>query len=195
MLHEPGKVGGEGRVEAAGIDVTGDALKDLGAAGWRVAGGSIKVTRSEPPQDAGPMQKIVHQRIDGDHDGSGFGPENASRVSCQQETGERHRQHLVRDSVGVGERFDDSLSQPRCSIGRRSKVGISEPSVDPANKIAVGDIAHEQEQAVCRLVEPAVAQIVGRQRAIREMVRLSAAPLGLLIPAMVEVPVTLQLRA
>ncbi len=152
------------------------------------------MTRAEPAQDAGPMQKIVHQRIDGDHDGSGFGPENASRVSCQQETSECHRQHLVRDAVGVGERLDDSLSQPRCSIGRRSTVGIGEPPVDPANEIAVGDITHEQEEAVCRLVEPAVAQIVGRQRATREMVRLSAAPLGLLIPTMVEVPVTLQLR-
>jgi hypothetical protein len=78
--------------------------------------------------------------------------------------------------------------------GRRSKVGISELPVDPADEIAAGDIAHEQKQAVCRLVEPAVAQIVGRQRASRKMVRFSAAPLDLLIPAMVEVPVTLQLR-
>ena len=78
---------------------------------------------------------------------------------------------------------------------RPSKVGIGEPPVDPADEIAVGDIAHEQEQAVGRLVEPAVAQIVGRQWASRKMVRLGATPLDLLVPAMVEVPVALQLRA
>src|SRR5437899_1423667 len=81
-------------------------------------------------------------------------PASIPRVSCQEETGERHRQHLVRDAVGVGERLYDSLSQPRRSIGRRSKVGIGEPPVDPADEIAIGDIAHEQEEAVCRLAEP-----------------------------------------
>jgi hypothetical protein len=94
----------------------------------------------------------------------------------------------------VGERLDDSLSQPCCSIRRRSKVGTGEPPVDPADEIAIDDIAHEQEEAICRLVEPAVAQIVGRQRTSRKMIRFGATPFDLLIPATVEVPVTLQLR-
>ena len=84
VLHKPGEVGREGWVEAAGIDVTGDAFEDLSAAGRCVAGGSIRVSRAEPDQDAGPMQKIVHQGVDGDHDGAGFCPEGPFAIPASR---------------------------------------------------------------------------------------------------------------
>ena len=125
----------------------------------------------------------MHQRVNGNHNHPGFGPQDAALIPRQEETGERHRQHLVRHAVDLGERLDQGLSQPGCSIGPRSEIGVSQALVDPADEIAIGDIPPEQEQAVCRLVEPAVAQIVGRQRASAEMVRFSATLLNLVIPA------------
>ena len=49
---------------------------------------------SEPMQDAGAVQEIVHQGIDGNHVGTSFGP--ARLLAAEQQTGQRHRQDLVR---------------------------------------------------------------------------------------------------
>jgi hypothetical protein len=47
----------------------------------------------------------------------------------------------------------------------------TELCIDPADEIAVGDIAHEQEQAVGHLVQVAVAQRLARQWAGGDVVR------------------------
>ena len=57
---------------------------------------------------------------------------------------------------------------------RRLGIHRTELCIDPADEIAVGDIAHEQEQAVGHLVKVAVAQRLARQWAGGDVARLSA---------------------
>src|SRR5947199_9163834 len=67
--------------------------------------------------------------------------------------------------------------------------------VDPSHQIAVGDIANEQEQAVSRLIEPAVAQIMTGNRAARDVFGLRALAGQFLIATLVETPEPAELRA
>ena len=50
----------------------------------------------------------------------------------------------------------------------------AELRIDPADEIIIGDIPHEQEQAVGHLVQVAVAQRLARQGAGGHVARLSA---------------------
>src|ERR1019366_6745664 len=60
-LHEPGKGLRECSVEAPGIDPGRDRLDNVGAAVRSVAGGTVRMVGTEPVQDAGAVQKIVHR--------------------------------------------------------------------------------------------------------------------------------------
>src|SRR5262245_2042083 len=73
-------------------------------------------------------------------------------------------------------------------------VSCRQLPVDPANQIAIGDVADEQEQAVGHLAEAAVAQPVGWQRAMINMLGFSAGASRLLIAAVMKLPVAVQLR-
>src|ERR1035437_4189339 len=73
-LHEPGKGLREGSVERPGIDPGRDGPDDVGTAGRPVESGPIRMVGAEPVQDAGAVQEVVHQRIDGDQAGADFGP-------------------------------------------------------------------------------------------------------------------------
>ena len=95
----------------------------------------------------------------------------------------------------MSQRLDHGLSQPGGTIRHGPEIGVSEPPVDPADEIAIGDIPDEQEEAIGRLVEPAVAQIVGRQGTFRKMIRLGTGLPALPVAAMIEVPIAAQLRA
>ena len=57
---------------------------------------------------------------------------------------------------------------------RRLGIHRTQLLVDPADEIVIGDIAHEQEQAVRHLVEAAVPQRVAGQGAGVDVARLRA---------------------
>ena len=67
--------------------------------------------------------------------------------------------------------------------------------VDPADQIAIGDVANEQVKGIGDLVEVAVAQVMGRQRTAANMIGLGAGSAELLVSAAVEMPVAFELGA
>src|SRR5438034_5126167 len=70
VLNEPRKDRRERGVEGPGIDLFGHGFNDVGAAAAPVAGRAIGVIGVEPVQDAGAVQKIVNEGVDGDHAGA-----------------------------------------------------------------------------------------------------------------------------
>jgi len=66
---------------------------------------------------------------------------------------------------------------------------------DPAHQIIIGNVADEQVQRVGGLVEPAVPQVMGRQRTVRDVIGLGAGATCLVVPAAMELPIALQLGA
>ena len=68
-------------------------------------------------------------------------------------------------------------------------------SVDPADQVPSGHVANEQVQGEGGLVEPAVAQPVIGQRAMRQVRWLGARVGGLVVSAVVKMPVGAELRA
>ena len=74
VLNEPRKRPGKLEVELPGVDLLGDRFDDFGAAAWPVTGGAIGMVGSEPVQDSGPVQEIVHQGVDRDHAAADFEP-------------------------------------------------------------------------------------------------------------------------
>ena len=190
-----GKLAGIGGIEPARIDLAGDPLDDRGAAARGIAAGAVGMLGLEIPQNAGAVQEIVHQRIDRDHHRAGFDPGWPLGVPGKQQLRESHRQHLVRHAVNVSERLEQGLTQPRGSIGCRNGIDVCQPAVDPADDVAISQIAHEQEEAVGGLVQPAVAQIMSRQGAVGPMLGVGARVRVLPVPAILEQPVALELRA
>jgi hypothetical protein len=74
VLYEPRKRPGKPPVELPGVDLLGDRLDDLGAAAWPVTREAIGMVGSEPVQDSGPVQEIVHQGVDRDHAAADLAP-------------------------------------------------------------------------------------------------------------------------
>src|SRR3984893_310686 len=75
----------------------------------------------------------------------------------------------------------------------RRTVGGLQLRVDPADQVTVGNVADEQEQGIGGLVQAPVSQNVLRQRTASDMIRLGAGPADLVVPAIMEVPVALEL--
>jgi hypothetical protein len=69
------------------------------------------MTGSRPIQDAGAVQKIVHQGVDGNHVSASFGP--ARVLAAEEQIGQRHHQDLVRHAVDVPQRPNDGLDARR----------------------------------------------------------------------------------
>ena len=114
-------------------------------------------------QDAGADQKVVHQGVDGNRAGADFVPEVQALRGRQQDAGQGHGQDLVRDAVDLPERSNQSFPQSGEPVRAGRVISSLELPVDPADQIAAGNVANEQEQRVGHLVEPTVAQLVGRQ--------------------------------
>ena len=94
----------------------------------------------------------------------------------------------------MAQRLDQGWAA-RGSSGAAGSIGLVQPVIDPADQVAVGNVANEQVQAVGDLVEVAVSQLMGWQRAGRNVVRLGAGAAGLLVAAVMKMPIGLQLRA
>jgi len=60
---------------------------------------------------------------------------------------------------------------------------------DPADQVAVGNVANEQIKIVGKLVEMAVSQAMGWHRAGGDVVRLGAGVFRLLVSAVIEMPI------
>ena len=152
VLDKAREVGRESGIELARIDLTRDALDNRGAAALGVAAGSIGMLGSEIAEDPRAVQEIVHQRIDRDHHAAGFDPDRPFGIAGEQQVGQRHRQHLIGDTVDVPERLQQRLAQPCRSVGYWIELNAGEPVIDPADDVAAGQIAHKQEEAVGGLV-------------------------------------------
>src|SRR5215472_17938336 len=95
VLNEPGKGLRKSRVELLSIDAVCDGVDNFGAATGAIAGRAIGMARLKPGQDAGPMQKIVHQGINGNHAGADLDPEAHPFRYTEQNAGQGHREDLV----------------------------------------------------------------------------------------------------
>jgi hypothetical protein len=168
MLDEPRKRPWEGRVELPGVNVPRDAFNDAGAAARPVAGHAVGVVCTEPMEDPGPDQEIVHQGVDGNHAGADLDPEWPIFRCGQQDAGQRHGQDLVGDAVDLSEWPNQGFPEVGEPIGAGRIIGRLEAPVDPAHQVAIGNIPDEQEQRIGHLVEPTVPQIMGGQRACLE---------------------------
>jgi hypothetical protein len=91
VLDEPRKGLRERWIELPGIDPLGDGLNNVSAAAGPVAGRTIQVVGIEPGENAGPVQKVVHQRVDGDHAAADLGPEAHLSGSTEQQGGQGHK--------------------------------------------------------------------------------------------------------
>ena len=166
---------------------------DFGAAACPVAAGAVRVGSLEAPQDPGPMQEIVDQGIDRNQVHADFQPPRANVSGADQNAGQGHGQHLVGNAVDIAQRFNQGLPDALEPVGS-GFVG-RQPVIDPADQVAIGNVANKQVKAVGNLVEMAVSQAMGWQRASRDVVRLGASVARLLVSAGMEMPIGFQLRA
>jgi len=115
---------------------------------------------AEPMQDAGAVQEVVHQRINGNHAGADFGPQQLT--AGEQQAGQRHHHDFVRHAMDLAQRSDQALDQHGDSVWVGSVIRFGQLPVDPSDQIAVRDISNKQKQAVRRLVQAAIALWVVR---------------------------------
>ena len=172
QLHEPGKGLRECSVERPGIDPSRDRPDNVGTAIWPVASGTIRMVGAEPVQDAGAVQEVVHQRIDGNHAGADFGPQRLA--AGEQQAGQRHHHDFVGHAMDLAQRPDQALDHPGNTVWVRSIIRFGQLTVDPSHQVAIGEIPDKQEQAVGRLVQAAIAQPVFWQWTARQKFRLIA---------------------
>src|ERR1700734_1338722 len=66
-LHEPRKHPRKPSVKGASVDLGGDRPNDLGAAAIAIAADAVGVGGTTVVKDAGTMQKVMDQGVDGDH--------------------------------------------------------------------------------------------------------------------------------
>src|SRR3981081_874794 len=74
VLYEPRKCRREFWVEGAGVNSDANGSDDFGAAPTRVTGRAVAVRDTAALQDAGAVQEVVHQGVDGDHGFAGLEP-------------------------------------------------------------------------------------------------------------------------
>jgi hypothetical protein len=67
------------------VNAVGDQADDVGAAARPIASRSIRMVRIQATQDTDPVQKIVHQRIDGDEAAADVEPSLPATASPQQQ--------------------------------------------------------------------------------------------------------------
>ena len=156
MLNEPRKGPRKPPVELLGVDLLGDRRDDFGAAAGPVAGEAVGVVGSEPAQNAGPVQEIVHERIDGDHAAADLAPAAPMTWRAEKQLSQRHHQHFVGDAVDLFQRGDQSRSHSGQPVGPGPHGGSIKPPVDPTDEISIGNVANEQVQGIRRLVQPTV---------------------------------------
>ena len=161
VLHEPRKHHRERGIERAGINPFGHGCNDVSAAASPVASRAVGMVGAEPVQDAGAVQKVVNEGVDGDHAGADLVPQPQVFRRSEQDGGQGHGQHLVGDAVDFAQGRDDDVPHPGQPIRASWTIGRLQPLVDPADQITIRNVANEQVEGIGDLVEVAVAQVMG----------------------------------
>jgi hypothetical protein len=185
MLHEARERPGKPPVELLGVDLAGDGFDDFGAAAGPITRDAVGVVGSEPAQDPGPVQEIVHQGIDRDHGAADFAPPGPRTGRAEKQLRQRHHQDLVGNAVDFSQRIDQGRSHSGQPVWLVLVGDGLQAPVNPADEVPVGDVANEQVQRVGGLVEPAVAQPKVRQRALGQVIGLGTGVPALIVPAVV----------
>jgi len=154
-LHEPRKALGEGPIELPRVDIGGKQTENVSTPAGPIAPVAVRMGRRKPPQDPGSVQEIMNQGVDSHERRADFKPERPLIAGAEQHGRQRHRQDLVRNAVHVPQWSDHSLSTGREPV-RSVRIDRGQLFVDPADEIGIGNVPHEQEQAVRHLVEAAV---------------------------------------
>ena len=147
-----GKQSREGAIERTGVDFSGNAGNDIGAAAWAVAARAVRMVCLEPAQDPGPVQKVMDQGIDRDQLHTDFEPPGANISGADQNAGQSHCQHLVGNAVDVAQWLNQSIARFGPGVWRSLIARLVQPVIDPANQIAVSTVANEQVETVGKLV-------------------------------------------
>ena len=192
-LHEPLKCGREGRVELASINARRQEPENAGAASRLIASVPVRVVGAETAQDPGSVQEIMDQGVDSNEGRADFEPQRLSVAGAEQQRRQRHGQDLIRHPIDVSDWANDGLAKASEPI-RRVGIHRRQLPINPADEVVIGDIPHEQEQAVRHLIQAAVPQRVPRQGAAVEVPGLGTGVGPLLVSAVVKPPVPAELR-
>src|SRR5664280_433136 len=119
-LHEPRKGLRECSVERPGVDPGRNRPDDVGTAIWPVAGGPIRMVGAEPVQNAGAVQEVVYQSVDGDHAGADFGPQRLA--AGEQQAGQRHHHDFVEHAIDLAQWCDQALDHNGAAVSVRSVI-------------------------------------------------------------------------
>lgn len=195
MLDKPREYFWKVRIEGTGISPVCGTSDDLGTAAPGVAGRAIPMGNAAALQNAGAVQEIVDQRVNGDHVLSGLEPDEMLPAHPYQKAGQRHRQDLVGHAEHASEEADQGFLPGSLQIGVRRACGGFQLAIDPANEVAASDVSDEQKEAVGGLIKPPIPEAWTRYGAGVDMLGLGTGEASLVVPAALVVPVGGELLA
>jgi hypothetical protein len=195
ILNEPRKRPWEAAIELPRVDSVRDGFYDLRAAARLITPRPIRVVGVEPVQNAGPVQKVMDQRIDRNHAAADFQPAAPLAGRAEKKLRQCQQEHFVGHAIDLFQRVDQSRSHSGQPVWPGRRGGAFQLPVEPGDEIATRDIANKEEQRVGGLVQPAVAQPMIWQRALRQVIRRAARVPGFVVSAVLEMPIARKLRA
>ena len=95
------------RTGLPGIDPCSDLRDDVGASVGLITGRPIGMLRVKSPKDAGPMQKVMNQRVDGDHAHASIessAPDARKSAGFSDAVSERSKFHVFNRCAGRSRR-------------------------------------------------------------------------------------------
>ena len=85
VLNEPRKIARKVPVKGSGVDPLREVFDEVGTAALGVAASAILVCRATGVENAGSVQKVMNQRIDGNHVRAGLKPSRTIRRCAKQQ--------------------------------------------------------------------------------------------------------------
>ena len=131
------------RIKGASINPLRGTSDDLGTAAFGVAGRAVPMGNPAVLQNAGAVQEIVDQRVNGDHGLSGLEPNGPVVARAYHQPGQRIGQDLVGHTENLSERADQGFLSGSLQIGVRQPCGGFQLAIDPADEIAPSDVPDE----------------------------------------------------
>jgi hypothetical protein len=110
VLHEPGEVGWEGRIEFPAVNPVGQVLYNPQAPVLSVAPGTIGMVHLITIENPGPVEEVVNQAVDGNHV-LPDPPVVPPGISCQEQTRQRHVGELRADIRNRADFPDEGLEE------------------------------------------------------------------------------------
>ena len=146
VLNKPRERLWVGCIELPGVNSPCERSYYVGASIFRIASRSVGVVDTKPRRNARSAEKIVNECVDSDHAHTGFKPQRLARWRGQKNLGESHIEYLVRHSVNIAERLDQSPPHPFVALSTLTEIRVSKGSIYPIDKMPIGDIADKEEQ-------------------------------------------------